>query len=108
MLLALCEFLNTCFGFFGIDIPWFSYIGGISLIPLLFIYLASWVFGFCVYHRLFLYYTFVVNIVNIIDYTIGIPVSTYALLGIHSIILGVFITLILIYYRREQVCEKCW
>ena len=33
-----------------------SYVGGISVISLIFLYLTSYMFRFCKYHRMFLHY----------------------------------------------------
>lgn len=52
-----------------------SYIGGISVIPLIFLYLASYMFRFCEYHRMFLHYIVFTWIINITDYYVGIPIS---------------------------------
>ena len=49
MLLALVNFINIVLSFNGIDIPLLSYIGGISFIPLIFLYISSYVFKFCEY-----------------------------------------------------------
>lgn len=39
MALALVCFINTTLSYFDIDLTIFSYIGGISILPLLFLYL---------------------------------------------------------------------
>ena len=51
-----------------------SYIGGISVIPLVFLYLASYMFRFCEYHRMFLHYIVFTWIINITDDYVGIPI----------------------------------
>ena len=95
MLIALCDVLNTGLSFIGIEAPILSYLGGVSFLTLVFLYLTSHAFGFCAYHRLFLHYSVLVNIISTIDLYVGIPVSTKTLLEIHCIILGVFLFLIL-------------
>ncbi len=105
MVLALCEMVNSILGFLNIEAPALAFIGGTSFIPLLFIYLASWVFKFCTYHRLFLYYVFVINCINVIDYSVTIPVSNYGMLIIIGIITGLFLFLIL-YFRRAERCYR--
>ena len=45
--MAFIYFLNTVLSYLNIDIVLLSYIGGISLLPLLFIYLCSFVYKFC-------------------------------------------------------------
>lgn len=106
MLLALSTILGTLFDFFGWDASFFSFIGGISFLPLLFLYLASFVFRFCVYHRMFLHYIVANNILTYTDYLIGIPVSTITLFSIHLILIGVFLFLVLYFYRKERCCKR--
>lgn len=106
MLLALTSLLNTILSYFGIDAPILSYIGGVSILPLLFLYLSSYVFRFCTYHRLFLHYVFLNWILNIIDYYWGIPVSDKDLFLLYLIITGVFLYLILYFHQKERRQSK--
>lgn len=106
MLLAICESINSVLYFLNIDIPALSYIGGISFIPLLFIYISSWTYKFCSYHRMFLYYVAVINIINIIDFTYNIPISNLSMLSIHAAITAIFLFIILYLYRKEKLCYK--
>lgn len=72
MLLALSAMMGMLLDFFGKDSSIFSFIGGMSLLPLLFLYLASYVFRFCEYHRMFLHYVVANNILTYTDYYIWI------------------------------------
>ena len=47
MLLAFSTLLNAILSYFNIDLVILSYIGGVSLITILFIYVASYTFKFC-------------------------------------------------------------
>ena len=105
ILLALCSILNMLFDFFGIDSWILSLIGGISVLPLLFLYLASYAFHFCVYHRMFLHYILVNNLMSCIDYYIGLPISNLVLFSFHMFLVGLFLFLILYFYRREKCCK---
>ena len=102
MLITLFYVVNTITAYIGIDIPVLSNIAGISLLPWLFMYLAAIVFRFCMYHRMFLYYILVTDLVNIIDYYIGIPINNFELLILHSIITGVSLFLILYLYVKSH------
>ena len=75
MLLAFITLLNSILFYFNIDLVILSYIGGISLITILFIYVASYTFRFYEYHRIFLHYIVVTWIINIIDLYIGISIN---------------------------------
>ena len=89
MLLAGITLLNTILSYIGLDTPILSYIGGVSFLTLGFLYLTSYVFKFCSWHRMFLHYTLAINVLNTYDYYIGIPVSDYSLFRIHVVITGV-------------------
>ena len=106
MLLALCTLLNILFDFFGIDSGFLSAIGGVSLLPLAFLYLTSYVFCFCIYHRMFLHYIVVNNVLTYIDYTVGIPISNEALLMTYVFIAGLFLFLILYFHQKEKCCKQ--
>ena len=94
-LIALVYLVNTVFSYMGIDLPILSYIAGISLIPIISMYISSYVFRFCSCHRMFLYYIALNNITNIYDLYIGIPISDRNLLVLHLIIAGIFLFMIL-------------
>ena len=104
MLLALCEACNTMLGFFGVDVAIFSILGGISLLPLIFLYLASYVFRFCEYHRMFLHYIVASNLITIVDFYFGIPVNILGLFVIQVGLIGIFLFLIL--YLHQKECGK--
>ena len=75
MILAFTALLNSILSYFNIDLYILSYIGGISIFTMVFLYLSSYVFKFCEYHRMFLHYVVVTWIINTIDYCIGIPIN---------------------------------
>ena len=58
-------------------------------------YLSATVFRFCLYHKMFLHYILVTDIINIIDYYVGIPIEDLELLMIHGTITGLFLFVIL-------------
>ena len=104
MIMAGLHLLNMILSYFNIDMPIISYIGGVGIIPLLFIYVSSYVFKFCSYHRMFLHYIVVSNIVAYIDYEYVLPISDLMYLMLHLIIAGIFLFIIL--YLKINVCQK--
>lgn len=102
MLCALGCLLNTILAYVGIDVPVLSYIGSMSVLTWTFILIASFVFKFCIYHRIFLYYILIIDVIDTIDYYIGIPISDYNLLVLHIIITGTILFLILYFYVRNH------
>lgn len=106
MLLAILAIINMLFDFFGIDSSIISMIGGVSILPLIFLYLASIVFQFCAYHRMFLHYVLANNVLTYIDYYVGIPISNRSLFMVHVILVGIFLFLVLYFYRKEKCCKQ--
>lgn len=102
IIIALFYIVNTLGALFGIDLPVLSNIAGMSLLTWVFMYLAALVFKFCIYHRMFLYYILVTDIINIIDYYIGIPVDSYGIVMIHSVIIGILLFIILYFYVKHN------
>ena len=104
MLLALCYLSNTILSLCGYDLAIFSILGGMSVLPMVFLLLSSFVFKFCAYHRMFLYYIIVNDVINWIDYSYGIPFSNRWLFVLHIAIAG--ITLFVILFLKFRVCKK--
>ena len=103
MLLAGLYLLNTVLSYFDLDYSVISYIAGIGIIPWLFIMIASYVLRFCEYHRMFLWYIAVNNIVCWWDYNYELPVSDRGYLVLHFIIAGLFLFLVLYLHQK---CRK--
>ena len=102
MILAFTALLNSILSYFGIDLYILSYIGGISIFTMVFLYLSSYVFKFCEYHRMFLHYVVITWIINIIDYYIGIPVTDLEYLCLQMIVAGVSLFIILYLYVKHN------
>lgn len=97
MVIALCYMLNTMF-----YIEPLSNIAGVSLLTWVFLYLASVVFEFCSYYRIFLWYILIDDILNIVDYYWNIPISTDNLIRIHNILVGITLFIVLILYVKDN------
>ena len=106
MIMASLHLLSTILFYFGIDLEILSYIGGVSFLTLGFLYLSSYMFKFCAYHRMFLDYTVVANLISIYDTYIGIPISDSALFMSNMLIAGIFLFIILYLKRHEQILKK--
>lgn len=102
MIIAAIYFLNSTISFFyGNDIP-LNYLGGVSLLPVLYLYLASYTFKLCEYYRMYLHYIVVINIINIYDYYIGIPIDDISmyLLCVLLTTLTMFIIIYLKFFKK--------
>lgn len=107
MLISIFYMLNTVLCWIEIDTPVISNIAGVSLLTWLFLYLSSIVFQFCIYHRMFLYYILVTDLINIYDFYLGIPISTVQLLSVHSVIISVLLfSLLYIHIKNHDKNNK--
>ena len=102
MLISLLYCIGTVLDLLGIDVTFITYMSGMSITPLLFMYLSSYVFKFCEYHRMFIHYTLIVWIINIYDYYIGIPINDLNYLCLQMIITGISLFIILYLYLKHK------
>ena len=110
MPIVMCciSLFGTTLSYYDIDIPFLSYIGGISLLEILFMYSSSIVFRFCIYHRLPIHYLSIVWIVNIIDEYYKIPINDKNFMLLHLIIAGITI-LLMLYFKfklKWNICKQ--
>ena len=102
MVMAAFGFLNTALSLSGIDAPLISFISGLSLLPLIFFWFSSYVFKFCEYHRLPLYYILIIDILNWIDYRYGFPMDNRSMFCVYAIVTFVSIS-IFVYLRIKKI-----
>lgn len=103
MVLAGIYLSNTILSYFlDIDLIILSYIGGISLLPLIFLYLSSYVFRFCIYHRVFLHYIAINELILILDTHIGLPISNLEYFCLQMSIFGISLFLFLYLYVKSN------
>lgn len=101
MLLASIYLINTVLSYYDIVLPALSYIGGLPFIPLLFMYISSYVFRFCSYHRMFLHYIVINDLINLTDYYYTLPMSDWELFILHMSIAGISLFIILYLYVKS-------
>ena len=107
-LTALFYVLNTILSYFNIDCSMFSILAGHSIISILFMLLSSYVFKFCEYHRIPLYYMIVTECINLYDWYIGIPIENKEILILHLILAGITMFVILYLHLKSRSNEKCY
>lgn len=100
MVMAFIYLTNTVLSYFDIDLPILSYLASASILTIIFLYVASYAFKFCMYHRMFIHYITVNWLLNIYDTYIGVPIDDRAMLSIYLIIAG--ITLFIILYLHVK------
>ena len=101
MILAGLAFANTVLCYFYIDTVALEYIGGTSILTLTFLYMASYVFKFCEYHRMFLHYIVACNLISFIDAHFGLPVGNVEYLMLHSFLMFVSMVITLILFMKK-------
>ena len=84
-----CYALNSILYYFDIEVIFLSTFSGLSILTWIFLYISSFVFKFCIYHRLPLYYILTIDIINYYDYLIGLPISDKRLFVLDIIINGI-------------------
>lgn len=102
MLIAAIYLINTVLSYYDIILPVLSYIRGLSLIPIVFMYISSYVFKFCSYHRMFLHYIVINDLINLVDYYYTLPISDWQLLVLHMSIAGISLFIILYLYVKSH------
>ena len=98
MVLALCHLLNCIFGYFGWNNVILGYISGISILTVGYLYLVSYLIKLCGYYRMFLHYCVIIDIINIYDYYIGIPITNIQLMFLY-IIITIIVMFIILYLK---------
>ena len=100
MVMAFIFWLNTLLSYLDIDIELFTYIGGISFVTITYLYISSYAFRFCSYHRMFLHYILIIQLLEVYDLYVGIPVSELFNFILYQIISGVALFIILYLYVK--------
>ena len=101
MILAGFAFANTVLAYYEIDTLWMHYLAGTSVLTLIFLYMASYVFKFCEYHRMFLLYIVICNIIDTIDVYYGLPVGDAEFLILHLFLMFITMVIVLILFLKK-------
>lgn len=80
---------------------------GTVIAPLVFVYLTSYVFKFCAFHRMFIHYYAFVELLNVTDYYIRIPISDEAISLLHDGVTVLFLISIVVTYIYKYKRDKC-
>ena len=79
---------------------------GTVIAPLLFLYLTSYVFKFCFYHRIFLHYYAFISILNVSDHYRCNPLSMGVSTFIHDSVTILFIIVVVFIYYKKFLKKK--
>lgn len=80
---------------------------GTVLAPLLFLYLISYLFKYCSFHRLFIHYYCFIQLINVTDHYGCLPFNSELGDVLHDIITYTFITLVIIIYIIKFKKDTC-
>ncbi|QWM90035.1 hypothetical protein [uncultured phage cr18_1] len=100
ILIALITLIDVILYYFDIDFELINYIAGTSFLTMIPMYISSYVYKFCEYHRMFLHYIVVNKVVMMTDLYIGIPLGDFMLLVLYLIIAGIFAFLALYLHQK--------
>lgn len=100
ILIALIALIDNILYYYDIDFELINYVAGTSFLTMIPMYISSYVYKFCEYHRMFLHYIVVNKVVVMIDLYIGIPLGDFMLLVLYLIMAGIFAFLALYYHQK--------
>lgn len=107
ILLAICSLLHTILFHMGFNTAFLVSLGKVSFLTLGFLYISSYAFHFCGFHRVFLHYILTVNIINYVETQFGLPFSNDTMLGIYIAIALMFLFIIIFKYKCGCDKENC-
>lgn len=80
---------------------------GTVIAPLVLLYLISYLFRYCYFHRMFIHYYAFVEILNVTDYYVRIPISDKAISLLHDSVSVIFIISVIVIYIIKFKKEEC-
>lgn len=81
---------------------------GLLLAPMMFMLISSKVFQFCNYHRMFIYYILVIQLMNITNWYFKIPISNLAYNVTQDVItVGFLLTALIMYIKKRRQIKLC-
>lgn len=105
IVISILSFLDTILSYVDYEGNTISYI--IGLLVWLFLYLSSFVFKFCKWHRMFLYYILTEGIINWYDYEFVIPLSLRPMIAIQLCLIVIFMFVGLYFYKYDKhTCKR--
>lgn len=100
VIVAFSILIGLIFSYLEIAIPLIDTLFGASIIATIPMYISSYTYKFCSYHRMFIHYIVLVHLIDTCDILIGIPLNDFNLLILYLIITGIFLLLILYYHQK--------
>ena len=102
MLLAFFHFINILLAYFNISWIFINDLAGVSIFTIAVLYIVSYALKFCEYHRMFIHYCVITNILNIYDEYVGIPIDNQNYFILLMTISAMMLFLIL-YFKLNKI-----
>lgn len=87
---------------FGIILQIVSHYLGLVIAPIGFMYISSYIFKFCNYHRMFIHYIAIIELMNVTNWYFKIPITNDLYNGIQIIITILFLFLAIVMYIKKR------
>lgn len=100
IIVAFSILIGLILSYLEIAMPLIDTLFGASIIATIPMYISSYTYKFCSYHRMFIHYIVLVHLIDTCDILIGIPLDDFNLLILYLIITGIFLLLILYYHQK--------
>lgn len=107
VVMAFSYLLNTQLSLLGTAFQMIVHYVGLVITPLAFMYISSYVFQFCNYHRMFLHYITFEELLNTIDWYYQLPLTDKQLDMLHLITALIFLITAVIMYIKKRKTIKC-
>ena len=83
---------------------------GLVMAPIGFMYISSYIFKFCNYHRMFIHYIAIIEFMNVTNWYFKIPISNELYNRIQiTITITFFIVIVIMYIKKRRdlrICKK--
>lgn len=83
-----------------------THICGLIIPQFAFVYISSYIFKFCSYHRIFLHYIIAIQVITVTDWYIGIPISNDEIRHLQYGVTGVFAIIATFLYVKHRIDMK--
>lgn len=100
ILVAIVELLGTVLSFLNIGTILLAYLFGSSVVTLIPMYIMSYAFKFCKYHRMVLNYIVANKLIFMLDYLFVIPLSATGFMAATITLAGIFLALTIYNYLK--------
>ena len=92
---------STITNYFGLGLQVFIHFSGMVVAPILFMYIASSVFHFCAYHRLFIHYVLITEMLTTLKWYFPFILTSQVIINSNIILTSILIICTVIYHSMK-------